>query len=96
MARSTVAVALAVASLGLLITFQLISQFGLPNLELFHFQHGKEDVTTAPNQISLTTVGLQPAISEDGPNYLLGVGKADITGYALASNYRIGILIIQI
>lgn len=87
MARSPIAVALAAASLGLLIIFQLTSRFGLPNVGYFHFRHSTEDVRAVPNQIPLTPAGPQAEIPEDGPAYLLGVGKADITGFALPDNY---------
>ncbi|KAL9029032.1 MAG: hypothetical protein Q9196_002680 [Gyalolechia fulgens] len=86
MARSPVAAPLAVAFLGLLITFQLVSRFGLPNVGFFHFQHRSEDVTTAPNQKPLSPAGPQPAIPGDGPAYLLGAGKADITGPVVEIN----------
>ncbi|KAL9004939.1 MAG: hypothetical protein Q9188_002258 [Gyalolechia gomerana] len=86
MARSPIAAALAVTFLGLLITFQLISRFGLPNVGFFHFQRSTEDVTTAPNQTPLNPAGPQPVIPEDAPTYLLGAGRADITGPVVEIN----------
>lgn len=80
MARSHVAAALAVASLGLLITFHLISRIGLPTIGFFHLKHDAEGTATVPNQIPLLPLAPQPEASDDGPAYLLGVGKADITG----------------
>lgn len=95
MAQSPIAAALAVTFLGLLITFQLISQFGLPNVGFFHFQRSTEDVTTAPNQTPLIPAGPQPAIPEDEPTYLLGAGRADITGYTLPGKHRVGRLTVE-
>lgn len=80
MARSHSVAALAIASLALFITFHLISLYGLPCVEFFQFQHGSEGTAATPNQIPLVPPASQPALSEEGPLYLLGVGKADITG----------------
>lgn len=80
MARSHIAAAVAIASLALLITLQLITQFGLPNVGFFHFQHVPEDTATTSDQIPFLPSSPPSAISKDGPQYLLGVGKADITG----------------
>lgn len=91
MARSHIAAALAVACFGLLIAFHLISQFGLPNVGFFHFGHGRVEVTAVPNQIPFGPAASRPTTSKDGPAYLLGVGKADITGYLTLpqnSNHR--------
>ena len=96
MARSHIAAALAIASLGLFVTWQLISQFGLPNIGFYHFHYGTGDVATAPNQIPLTPPQSQSIASEDGPQYLLGTGKADITGYAPANRHHIGKLTIRL
>lgn len=80
MARSHVAAALAIASLGLLITFHLISQFGLPDVGFFRFSYDSDDITTTPGQIPLLPPTSQSAVFNHEPVYLLGVGKADITG----------------
>ncbi|KAL9597152.1 MAG: hypothetical protein Q9219_005318 [cf. Caloplaca sp. 3 TL-2023] len=80
MARSSIAVALTIASIGLLVTFQLISQFGLPDVGFFHFQRSVEDVAIAPDQIPLIAEESLPVASKDGAPFLLGAGKADITG----------------
>lgn len=80
MARTHIAVALATACFGLLITFQLISQFGLPNVGFFHFKQSGKELTTAPNQSPLLPA-TDPAGSGGDSVYLLGTGKADITGY---------------
>lgn len=80
MARSHIAAALAIASLGLLITFHLISQFGLPSVGFFRFSYDPDDTTTAPGQIPILSPVSQPSAFDHEPVYLLGVGKADITG----------------
>ncbi|KAL8683803.1 MAG: hypothetical protein Q9186_000291 [Xanthomendoza sp. 1 TL-2023] len=86
MVRSHIAAALAVASLGLFVTFHLISQFGLPNLGFFHFTHSLTEATTAPDQTLFGPAAPRPPESKDEPPYLLGVGKADITGPVVEIN----------
>lgn len=80
MARVHIAAALATACFGLLIAFHLISQFGLPDVGFYHFRQSKDAVATAPNQIPFTPESPQPGAAHGGPAYLLGTGKADITG----------------
>lgn len=80
MARSHIAAALGIASLGLLVVFHLISQLGLPNVGFFHFKHVSENRATSADQIPLVSPSSQPDVSDNIPAYLLGVGKADITG----------------
>ncbi|KAL9019898.1 MAG: hypothetical protein Q9185_002840 [Variospora sp. 1 TL-2023] len=86
MARSHIAAALAIASLGLLITFHLISHFGLPRLGFFRFSYDPDDTTTAPGQIPILPPVSQPSVFDHEPAYLLGVGKADITGPVVEIN----------
>ena len=86
MARSHIAAALAVACLGILITFHLISQFGLPNVGFFHFHEIHPEATASPNQVPLGPTVSRPGKTEgDGSMYLLGTGKADITGYSYSA-----------
>lgn len=80
MTRSYIAAALGIASLGLLVIFHLISQLGLPNVGFFHLKHVSENTATSSDQIPLVSPSSQPDVSRDVPAYLLGVGKADITG----------------
>ncbi|KAL8844596.1 MAG: hypothetical protein Q9205_003583 [Flavoplaca limonia] len=87
MARSHIAAALAVACLGILITFHLISQFGLPNVGFFHFHDIHPEATASPNQVPLGPTVSRPGKTEgDGSLYLLGTGKADITGPVVEIN----------
>ncbi|KAL8917592.1 MAG: hypothetical protein Q9172_005776 [Xanthocarpia lactea] len=86
MARSHIAAALAVACVGILTTFHLISQFGLPNVGFFHFRQSSPEATVAPHQAFLGPAASRPAVTQDGPMYLLGTGKADITGPVVEIN----------
>ncbi|KAL8761569.1 MAG: hypothetical protein Q9194_007677, partial [Teloschistes cf. exilis] len=86
MARVHIAAALATACFGLLIAFHLISQFGLPDVGFFHFNQSKKPVNTAPNQIPFIPEESQAGADDGGPAYLLGTGKADITGPVVEIN----------
>lgn len=81
MARTPVAAALAIATITLLIVFHLISTFGLPRLEYFHLRYvfdGAKD--NFPQQIPINPPTADYGGLEDASMYMLGVGKADITG----------------
>lgn len=81
MARYHVAAALAGASFSLLVILQLISTFGLPQLDFLRMQYGATVRDSFANQIPIKSgVPDLKALDDDGL-YLLGVGKADITGY---------------
>ncbi|KAL8852247.1 MAG: hypothetical protein Q9221_002849 [Calogaya cf. arnoldii] len=87
MARSHLAAALAVACLGILVTLHLISQFGLPNVGFFHFQQSSPEATASPNQIVFAPAAVRPVETKDDESvYLLGAGKADITGPVVEIN----------
>ncbi|KAL8737775.1 MAG: hypothetical protein Q9181_001365 [Wetmoreana brouardii] len=86
MARPNIAAALAIACLGLFITFQLISQFDLPWVGFFHLKYEAKGVTTAPHQKPLAPPASRPAALHGEPEYLLGVGRADITGPVVEIN----------
>ena len=82
MARTPIAAALAIATITLLIIFHLISTFGLPRLDYLHLRYvsnGAKDVS--PQQIPINPPTADHARPEDASMYMLGVGKADITGY---------------
>ncbi|KAJ9624792.1 hypothetical protein H2203_004742 [Taxawa tesnikishii (nom. ined.)] len=84
MARSHITIALAAATIALLILFTLIQQFGLPELDYWH-QHssiGKDNgqrVLDDPAQAAWS--------DRAGDRYLLGVGKGDITGPSVEINF---------
>ncbi|KAL8695203.1 MAG: hypothetical protein Q9218_000241 [Villophora microphyllina] len=86
MARVHIAAALATACFGLLVAFHLIAQFGLPNVGFFHFEQNRDAVAAAPNQIPFGPANSQKATSNDEAAYLLGTGKADITGPVVEIN----------
>lgn len=91
MARSHIAAALATATLALLITLQLISNFGLPTISFLNL---KSDISAgAPvsfqqpiNAPISTQEKPEYGNRQDGTQYLLGVGKADITGPVVEIN----------
>jgi len=85
MARSHIATASVTATLALLIIFQLLSDFGLPKLEFLHLRKNGKRPSAVPYQHPLTP-STALIHSEDGAIYLLGVGKADITGPVVEIN----------
>lgn len=83
MARFHITAALGAATLVVLVTFQLISHFGLPALDFLHVTNDGSAIRYAPNQYPINSpydAGEQE-IADDGTLYKVGVGKADITGY---------------
>ncbi|KAF2138536.1 uncharacterized protein K452DRAFT_277014 [Aplosporella prunicola CBS 121167] len=88
MARSHIAVALAGATVALLFLTQLLAYFGLPQVDFWRWQqdgsawrsHG--DMQT---QLGVKDATHQAA-AEAGDRYLIGVGKADITGPVVELN----------
>lgn len=82
MARFHIAAALGAATLAILVTLQLISHFGLPELDFLHLTSDAFTIGSPPNQHPINSPhdGLEE-LADDGTLYLLGVGKADITGY---------------
>lgn len=85
MARLHIAAALVTATLALLIIFQLLSNFGLPTLEFLRLRRNGEWYTSVFSQHPLNAP-TAPTYSDDGASYLLGVGKADITGPVVEIN----------
>ena len=82
MARSHYATALGTAILALFVTFQLISHFGLPALDLLHLANDASPLGSAPNQQPINSpYDDEKEVAIDGTVYKIGVGKADITGY---------------
>ena len=83
MARFHIAAALGAAIFALLVLFQLISNFGLPELTFLNLHPKGEYRRPSPLQIPIDlAVPGQENGKEDESLYLLGVGKGDITGYA--------------
>jgi len=84
MARFHIAAALATATVSLLIIFYLISMLGIPELEFLQLRYDYGQ----PSIVSSQQMPIEPfpdAESVQDPHtctqYLLGIGKADITGY---------------
>ncbi len=78
MARSHVAVAFAAALVAILIFGQLVVDLGFPNNEFWHW---RLDQTYGGAQQDLFVSTKQDGgLVEDPSQYLIGVGRADITG----------------
>lgn len=81
MARFHIAAALGAATLVLLVTFQLISHFGLPALDFLHLTNDASAIGSASNQFPFNKPDyVEEEDADDGTLYKMGVGKADITG----------------
>lgn len=81
MARLHIAVALASAIFALLLVFQLFSNFGIPELDFLHLRPQAPLGHPLLHQIPINSPSANSGSLQDGTRYLLGVGKADITGY---------------
>ena len=78
MARSHIAVALGAAFIASLILGQLVANLGFPQVD---FWHGRVDSQHYdPTQKHMYSGKQADAAVEDPSQYLIGVGKADITG----------------
>lgn len=82
MARSYLAAALAVSTLATVVVFHLTTSFGLPQSTFLNPKYDGLGTENVPGQIPFNAEINPTAFSEDGTKYLLGVGKADITGYS--------------
>ena len=96
MARFHIAAALGAATLALLVVLQLLSNFGLPQLEYFGWRFIGPFTSTVPNQFPIHSPDQEIATPENGTLYSLGVGKADITGYALNNRSSCGLLTLKV
>ena len=81
MARSHIAVALGGAAFTLLLIFQLISSFGFPEITFLNIDWTETLVGSSPYQIPISEDEWVHVAKPNEDLYLLGVGKADITGY---------------
>jgi neutral ceramidase len=80
MARSHIAVALSAALVASLIIAQLTILFGLPKLQFWNCAPGQTQSHDGFHQGLLTSEKLDGEAVQDPSQYLIGVGKADITG----------------
>lgn len=76
-ARSGVSVALTAAFLALTSIFAAIYAFGLPELDYWHWRASYDPLRNHPSSKNVFDAFSRPSTSD---NYLVGVGKADITG----------------
>ncbi|KAL1643235.1 hypothetical protein SLS61_009334 [Didymella pomorum] len=83
MARSHIAVAVGAALVALLIVGQLVVNLGLPNNEFWHW---RLDQTYGVPQDLFFSTKQDGGLVEDPSQYLIGVGKADITGPVVELN----------
>lgn len=86
MARVHIVAALGTATLALLIIFQLLSQYGWPEVDFLGLKYYYQWTNSPSNQWPFNPASYEPASSEDGAQYLLGVGKADVTGPVVEIN----------
>jgi neutral ceramidase len=88
MARSHVAVALGAALIASLIVGQLIIHLGLPQVDFWHRRLDQDQYQYDHAQTHLFNGKQADEAVEDPSQYLIGVGKADITGYAARTGSR--------
>ena len=86
MARIHIAAALATATLALLIIFQLLSQYGWPEVHFLKLSYLYPTIDSAPGQFPINPPYKEALSSEHAALYLLGAGKADITGPVVEIN----------
>jgi neutral ceramidase len=81
MARSHIAVALGAALVALVVILQLCNSLGVPTVDFWHWKLVPQDGSNI-QQTHLFNVNdaAGDAASANASQYLLGVGKADITG----------------
>ena len=83
MARFHIAAALGAATLAILVILHLISRFGLPALDFMHLTNDASTIGSPTNQYPINPpYNKGSEVANDETLYLLGVGKADITGYS--------------
>ncbi|PSN72218.1 neutral ceramidase precursor [Corynespora cassiicola Philippines] len=86
MARSHIAIALGTALIAALIVGQLIASLGFPHVDFWHTRFDQDDGYYDIDQTNLFH-GKQSGDAVDDPSsYLIGVGRADITGPVVELN----------
>ena len=86
MARVHIAAALATATLALLIIFQLLSKYGWPEVDFLKLSYFSPIIASAPGQFPINPPHNEASSPGHAALYLLGVGKADITGPVVEIN----------
>ncbi|KAI9881167.1 MAG: hypothetical protein M1830_007145 [Pleopsidium flavum] len=84
MAGYNIAAALAAASLAVILIFHLIATFGLPRFDFLNLHYEPGQWRKVAHQQPMGSE--VPLLSSAGELYLLGVGKADITGPVVEIN----------
>lgn len=79
MARSHIAVALGAALAASLIISQLVINLGFPTVEFWHWR--LDSTYNGAQQTAFNSENQHDGLLQDPSQYLVGVGKADITGY---------------
>lgn len=80
MARSHIAVALGAALIASLIIAQLVVNLGFPKPDFWHWRLD-QPYHAGSTQTQFISEKQSGAPTDDPASYLVGVGKADITGY---------------
>jgi neutral ceramidase len=91
MARSHIAVALGAAIIASLIIGQLVINLGFPSVEFWHWRLD-QTYHEAP-QMHFISEKQGGELVDDLSSYLVGVGKADITGYVKLTRLKRPVLI---
>lgn len=86
MARLHIAAALATATLALIIISQLLSQYGWPKVDFLKLRYYYPTIDCAPSQFPINPPDNKASSSQHAALYLLGVGKADVTGPVVEIN----------
>lgn len=83
--HAAAAAALITTVFALLIIFQTLSDVSLHRLEILYWRLGGGSIEQFENsQTYFSVPSLDTDILNDGIHFLLGVGKADITGYCVS------------
>jgi neutral ceramidase len=82
MARSHIAVALGAALVASLIIGHLLINLGFPTADLWHARLD-QPYTGAQQDSFFSEKQDDGTVAQDASSYLIGVGKADITGYGM-------------
>jgi neutral ceramidase len=92
MARSHIAVALGAALVASLIIAQLVINLGLPKVDFWHLRLDQPYHASQHAQTQFISEKQSGGPSDDPASYLVGVGKADITGYVYYARIRKALL----
>jgi len=86
MARLHFAAALGTASFALLLILGLVLSFGLPQVDFWHWRYHESTDKASSSQRPIFPPNVETGNRGHGGTYILGVGKADITGPVVEIN----------